>query len=296
MSLWIGAVTLGLIYAFLAWAVFLSLRVLRFADISVDGTLVTGAGVTCMLIIAKVHPALATAAACGAGMLGGALTGVIHTKLKVNDLLAGILVMTAAYSINLRIMGGSNVALLDQPTLLSLPPSSGQSVPDQWEPLIALAALAIIFRLLVACFLRTDLGMALRATGDNEAMITAQGVNTNSAKILMLALSNGLAALSGALLAQYQGFTDVSMGIGSLVAGIASVILGETLLGSRSIGWLVTAALLGSLGFRLIVALAMKVGIDPNDLKLFTAAFVLIALAVPGVRAKLIRKPAGGVA
>jgi putative tryptophan/tyrosine transport system permease protein len=291
VGVWLGALTLGLGFAFLAWAVFLSLRVLRFADISVDGTFTTGAAVASIAIVRGLNPLLATLLGFGAGMIGGAITGLIHTKARVNDLLSGILVMTAAYSINLHIMGGSNIALLDQPTLMSAAQAFGLRLDDTWEPIASFALIALVVGVGMAWFLRTDLGLALRATGDNEGMIAAQAVDTGKIKLIGLSLSNGLAALSGALVAQYYGFVDISMGIGSLVAGIASVILGETLFGRGKIVWLVGAVMLGAVGYRMIVALAINIGVNPNDLRLLTAVFVLVALALPGVRRRFRRSP-----
>lgn len=292
MSLWIGAVTQGLAYAFLAWGVYLALRVLRFADISVDGTFVTGAAVTAVMLNRQMNPVLATSAGFIAGALAGMVTGVIHTKLGVNDLLSGILVMTGLYSVNLHILGGSNLSLTSARSLLAAPAELGLKLDEDWQPLIVLLVLAILTRSVLAWLMKTDYGASIRATGDNPSMASAQGVNTHWRIIVGLGIANGLAAMAGALIAQYQGFVDVSMGIGSLVVGIASVILGETLFGQRGLGWTITVVVLGSIVFRLMVALALKVGIDVNDLRLLTAVFVLLAMSVPVLRKRLMRRPA----
>jgi len=286
VGLWIEAVTQGLAYAFLAWAALLSLRILRFADISVDGTFTTGAAVAAVLLLRGTHPVLATLAAMVAGMAGGALTGLIHTKLGINDLLSGILVMTGLYSVNLRIMERSNLPLLDSNSIVDLPEKLGLKLSDTWAPFAVFLTLVLVTRTVLVWFLKTDYGLALRATGDNSVMITAQAVNTDLVKIVGLALSNGLAALAGALIGQYQGFVDISMGIGSLVAGIAGVIIGERLMGERSVAWRVAAAVMGAVTFRLLIAGALYAGLNPVDLKLITAVFVLIALSIPALRRK----------
>lgn len=288
MALWIGALVLGLIYAFLGWGVYLSFRLLKFPDISVDGTFVTGAATTAVLLTKGVNPALASLAGFILGFAAGTVTGVIHTKIGVNDLLAGILVMTGLYSIDLHILGGSNLSIVNLPTLLDF----GKPAGDDWGPVLVLAVLVIAVWVFLRWFLRTDYGMSLRASGDNPPMAAAQGISTDSRIIFGLGLSNGLAAISGSLLTQYQGFVDVSMGIGSLVAGIAAVILGEAVFGRRSIGWTLAAVVLGAICFRLMVAGALKIGVEPNDLKLLTACFVLMAMAIPAARRRLMRKPA----
>ena len=280
----IGAVIQGLAYAFLAWGVYLAFRVLRFADIGVDGSLTLGAAVTAILITRGGNPVLAVTAAIFAGALAGTVTGLMHTRLGVTDLLAGILTMTALYSVNLHVMGRSNISLLDAPTLVvrlrSAAPGLTQDLSDDLLFLLLFGVLALLVALLLIWFLRTDAGLALRATGDNAQMITSQGMDTRRTKVLGLALSNGCAALAGALLAQYQGFADVSMGVGALVAGLAGVILGEALVGRRTLPWLILGVAGGSVAFRLLIAGALQVGFNPVDLKLITAALVLGTLAL----------------
>jgi putative ABC transport system permease protein len=288
LEFWLVAVTQGLAFAALAWGVYLSSRVLRFADITPDGSLTLGAAVAASMIVAGTDPLVATLVAFFAGMLAGYVTGVLHTRLGVKDLLAGILVMTALYSVNLHVMGKSNVSLLDVRTVVSdvhrvIPASVGWS--DDLSLGVLFLAIAIVLGVLLAWYLRTDFGMAMRAVGDNPAMITAQGVDRRRMIELGLALANGLVAFSGALIAQHQGFADISMGVGTLVAGMAAVIMGETLLfNRRGLGLTITMVAGGSILFRGMVALALRMGLNPIDLKIATAAFVLAALALPRLR------------
>jgi putative ABC transport system permease protein len=284
---WVSALVQGIAFAALAWGVYLSSRVLRFPDITPDGSLPLGAAVAAGLILAGVDPFLATGAAFFAGMGAGYVTGILHARLKVTELLAGILVMTALYSVNLHVMGRSNLSLLDKETVAtrlhaSFPTTAAWSGDHSFGAvfLVVVALLGVG----LAWFLRTDFGMALRAVGDNPAMITAQGVDRRGMVELGLALANGLVAVSGALIAQYQGFADVSMGVGTLVAGMAAVILGETLSRRRwRLGVRVLMVAMGALLFRCLIALALRVGLDPIDLKLATAAFVLATLVLPGI-------------
>jgi putative ABC transport system permease protein len=285
LQFWLTAIAQGLAYAALAWGVYLASRVLKFADITPDGTFPLGAAVTASLIVSGVDPLLATLAAIIAGMIAGYVTGLLHTRLGVKDLLSGILVMTALYSVNLHVMGRSNISLLDKTTVLRdvhrLLPASAT-----WPDSIALGFLfgfvTLILGIIVTWYLRTDFGMAMRAVGDNPAMITAQGVDKRHMIELGLALANGLVAFSGALIAQQQGFADVGMGVGTLVAGMAAVIMGETLLRrKRGIGRTIVVVAIGAILFRCVVAFALRIGLNPIDLKLATAAFVLAALALP---------------
>jgi putative tryptophan/tyrosine transport system permease protein len=288
LEFWLVAVTQGLAFAALAWGVYLSSRVLRFADITPDGSFPLGAAVAASLIVSGVDPLLATLVAVLAGMAAGYVTGLLHTRLGVKDLLAGILVMTALYSVNLHVMGKSNVSLLDIRTLVGdvhriIPMSVGWS--DDLSLGVLFLAITIVLGSILAWYLRTDFGMAMRAVGDNPAMITAQGVDRRRMIELGLALANGLVAFSGALIAQQQGFADVGMGVGTLVTGMAAVIMGETLLFKlRGLGVTILMVAAGAIIFRGMVALALRVGLNPIDLKLATAAFVLIALALPRLR------------
>jgi putative tryptophan/tyrosine transport system permease protein len=296
MTLLLGSLTIGLILALLALGVFVSFRVFHFPDITTDGSLTLGAAIAAALLGMGVSAPLATLAGAGGGLFAGAATGVLHTRFRIHGLLAGILVMTALYSINLRIMGKSNLPLLDAATLATQAERLGPRIAgaarlevlgfrvDVAEVSVLAAALAAsaLVALLLYAFLRTQLGTAMRATGDNERMVRALGVDVGNMRIAGLALANGLIALSGALLAQYQGFADVQMGIGMVVLGLASVIIGEALVGTtRELGLVITGALMGSVLFRLLVAIALRAGLDPNDLKLATALFVFAALVAP---------------
>ena len=296
MSLVIGTFTVGCILSLLALGVFISFRIFAFPDITADGSITLGASVAATLLVHGVTPPLASLAAFGAGMLAGTCTGTLHTRFKINSLLSGILVMTALYSINLHVMGRSNVPLLSVNTLAAQAERIGLRFTHGitaihiagWEVsvrdasvLCAIGFVVALAGILLYLFLRTNLGMAMRATGDNVQMIRALGVNDATMIVFGLAISNGFVALSGALLAQYQGFADVGMGIGMVVWGLASVIIGEALVGTNQIGLTLTGAVMGSVLFRLMVAVALRWGLSPNDLKLITAVFVFFALIVP---------------
>ena len=297
MTLMLSAWTIGLILSLLSLGTYISFRVFHFPDITVDGSLTLGAAAGAIMIVNGHNPLVATAVGAISGALAGATTGVLNTRFGINKLLAGILTMTALYSINLHIMGKSNVPLLSSKSLITMTESAiSRVVPREtisiagWEVarrdlsslLFALFCTAAI-GLVMYWFFRTNAGSAMRATGDNEQMIRALGVSVENMTIIGLALSNGLVALAGALLAQYQGFADVQMGIGTVVWGLASVIIGEALVASDSLGFTIIGAIMGSVLFRLMVAIALRWGLDPNDLKLITAAFVFVALIVPAL-------------
>jgi len=301
MSLLIGATTVGLILALLGLGVYLSFRIFNFPDITADGSITLGAAVTASLLVLHCPPALATFAGFLAGMLAGTATGLLNAKFRINGLLSGILVMTALYSINLHVMGKSNLPLLNETTLVTQAESLlgslfgqgdltvfGWKVGQRDASVLALVVAAVVsVGILLYLFFRTEFGTAMRAAGDNPQMIRALGGSVDFILIFGLAVSNGLIALSGSLLAQYQGFADVQMGIGMVVWGLASVIIGEALVGSKSTGIVITGAIMGSLLFRLIVAIALRWGLNPNDLKLITAVFVFLALVVPGALGRL---------
>jgi putative tryptophan/tyrosine transport system permease protein len=295
MLLLIGAFTIGLVLSLLALGVFISFRIFEFPDITAEGSITLGGAVAAAMIVTGVHPLLASAAAFAAGTVAGTATGVLHTRFKINSLLAGILVMTSLYSVNLHIMGRSNVPILSERTLTSMAEAVARRVLGSgslhlagWDVsardvgvliLVSVAAVGVAVALYL--FFRTNIGTAMQAAGDNAQMIRALGVNVENMIVLGLALSNGLIALAGALLTQYQGFADVQMGIGMVVWGLASVIIGEALVGVRDLGYVIIGAIMGSVLFRLIVALALRGGLDPNDLKLITAVFVFFALVAP---------------
>jgi putative ABC transport system permease protein len=307
MTLLLGALTIGLILSLLALGVFISFRIFNFADITADGSVTLGAAVAAVLLTGGTDPLLATMAGFVAGMMAGATTGILHTRFGINGLLSGILVMTALYSVNLHVMGKSNLPLLATTTLATQAETGAHAVLGDvaalgvmgWE--VAPRDAAVLFGALVTisvaasllyAFLRTDLGTAMRATGNNPQMIRALGVDVGNMIVLGLALSNGLIALAGALLAQYQGFADVQMGIGMVVWGLASVIIGEALVGTTSLGLVITGAVMGSVLFRLLIAIALRAGLNPNDLKLVTAAFVFLALILPGMIERMRRSRA----
>lgn len=295
MTLLLGALTIGLILSLLAMGVFISFRIFEIPDITTDGSITLGAALAATLLVKGTDPFLATAAGMLAGGVAGTITGIIHTKFKINSLLAGILVMTALYSVNLHVMGRSNVPLMEARTLTSHSEALGErlfgakmvdvlgwAVPASDVAVLILAFAFVAFAgFLLYLFFRTQVGTAMRATGDNSQMVRALGANVESYIVMGLALSNGLIALSGALLAQYQGFADAQMGIGMVVWGLASVIIGEALTGARSLGLTIIGAIMGSLLFRLLVAIALRWGLNPNDLKLITAVFVFAALVLP---------------
>jgi putative tryptophan/tyrosine transport system permease protein len=296
MSLLIGTFTIGFILSLLALGVFISFRIFAFPDITADGSVTLGAAVAATMMAHGTNPLLASLAAFAAGMIAGACTGTLYTRFKINSLLSGILVMTALYSINLHIMGKSNVPLLSVTTLATQSEQIGIKLMRGatsfdlagWEVSVrdasVLAAVGLVVALtgtLLYLFLRTNLGMAMRATGDNVQMIRSLGVNDANMIVFGVAISNGFVALSGALLAQYQGFADVGMGIGMVVWGLASVIIGEALVGTNQLGTTIIGAVMGSVLFRLLVAAALRWGLSPNDLKLITAVFVFGALIVP---------------
>lgn len=302
MTLLVGAWTIGLILSLLSLGVFISFRIFHFPDITADGSITLGASVAAVLLVSGVNPFLATAAAFASGVLAGAITGVLHTKFKIHQLLSGILVMTALYSVNLHIMGKSNIPLISETTLGTLAEQAVTRIlPDAesvnvwgWDVnmqdasvFIGVLVISVLTAAGMYVFFRTNLGTAMRATGDNQQMIRALGVNNDNMTIIGLAVSNGLIALAGALLAQYQGFADVQMGIGMVVWGLASVIIGQALVASSSLGLTITGAVMGSVLFRLMVAIALRWGLNPTDLKLITALFVFAALVLPDFLAKL---------
>jgi putative ABC transport system permease protein len=275
----ITAVELGLIYAVMAIGVYLTFRILDFPDLTVDGSFTTGAAVAAVGIINGVHPLLATTLAFFSGMIAGLVTGLLHTKGNINGLLAGILTQIGLYSINLRIMGKANLPLLRETTLFT--PLREAGLTGTWVSVAILLATALVILLVVIWFLHTDVGLAMRATGDNPDMIRSFGVNTDNQKLLGLALSNGLVALSGALVAQFQGFADIGMGIGLIVAGLASVIIGQAILGRSGIAIAASAVVLGSVLYRVVIQLALQAGLNPNDMKLISAILVILALVLP---------------
>ena len=283
----LGSIEIGLLYALVALGVYISFRILRFPDLTVDGSFPLGAAVSASLIVAGVDPFLATLLAFVAGAFAGALTAFLSVKLNILNLLASILVMVALYSINLRIMGRPNIALLQDVTIFTY-------LENDWlsniylYPLIFLVIIAISFFAL-RYFLSSQIGLAIRASGQNGKMADAQGINTKTMTIVGLALSNALVALAGSLLAQSQGIADVNLGIGVIVIGLASVIGGESLLSPSTIAKALLACILGSILYRFAITLALNadfLGFQAQDLNLITAVLVTIAILIPQAKFK----------
>jgi len=281
-----GAIGLGLIWGIVTLGIFISFRVLGMPDLSVEGSIVTGAAVATMLIIAGVHPLLSVFGATLAGAAAGTITGFLHTRLKIPALLAGILTMTALYSINLRIMGGRpNVPLLRTDTLLT--PFMDMGLSRDHSIIIITVFFCLVIIAALRWFLTTEFGSALRATGNNPEMSTAQGINTNTMKLVGLMCANALVGLAGGLLAQYQGFVDVQMGIGAIVIALASLIIGEVIFGRTTLLRSMIAVILGAIVYRIIIALVLEAGMAATDLRLFTAITVALALWLPTAREQI---------
>ncbi len=284
----------GLIYGFMALGVLLTFRILGFPDLTVEGTFPLGAAVTAKAVSTGVNPVLAVLLGALAGGLAGAATGLMHTRLQINNILAGILTTSGIYTVMLRTMGRPNIPLLNQESffdwllsLLGFSPSSLPLLQYQISVITILFLMVITTRVLLGWFLTTDLGLTIRATGNNEKMIRSLGVNTDNTKLLTLILANFLVAFSGALACQNQGFADVGMGLGVLVAAIASVIIGEMIFGGRGLSMLLTGAVLGSILYRTLLAIGIRLNLPAEDFKLVTALLVLFALALPRVKSKL---------
>jgi len=277
----------GLVFGLVAIGVYLTFRVLGFPDLTVDGSFTLGAAVAAVLIVKDVNPFLATLAALGVGLGAGLATSLLNTKLRIPALLAGILMMVALYSINLRVMGGANISLLRELTIFGQASAILRVDTGIELSIVVAGVLAIIVFLLVNRFLRTEIGLALRATRDNERMVRSLGADTDMTTILGVSISNGLVALAGAVVAQGQGFSDVGMGIGMIVLGLASVIIGEALFHPKGVARLLLAVLGGAFIYRLIITVALRLGMAPGDLKLITAVLVIIALAIPYIHKKV---------
>lgn len=287
----IGSLEAGIIFAIMALGVYITFRILNFPDLTVDGSFATGGAVAATMIVAGYSPFVGTLSAFLLGLVVGSITGILHTKGKINPLLSGILSMIALYSINLRIMGRANVPLLGQDTLIDRMESFFSHLFSSTSALlITMALFVLIIKLIVDWFLDTEIGLSMRATGDNPRMIRSFSTNTDNTIILGLALSNGLVALSGSLWAQYQGFADVSMGIGMIIVGLASVIIGEAVFGDRTVRRATIAVIGGAIIYRIVIAIALRVGLDPSDMKLMTALIVIFALVAPRITASLREK------
>jgi putative tryptophan/tyrosine transport system permease protein len=289
----------GLLYGFMVMGVFLTFRVLDFPDLTVDGSITLGAAVTGAMAV-QGHPvALAMTAGMGAGVMAGVVTGSLHLILKSGQsdagnygpkLLAGILTMTGLYTVNLRVMGRSNVPLLTVDTVFDRLGALLRVTMTAWTLILALVVLTLIVKYILDWFLHTEIGLAMQATGDNEQMIRSLGANTDALRVAGLGIANGLVALTGSVVAQQQGFADIGMGVGTIVAGLAGVIIGEVIFGARSITLVLFSVIGGSIVYRVLIAAALRVGwIQPIDLKLLTAFLVVMALATPTIRRKVVR-------
>ncbi len=285
MDLIIPTISQGLLWSVLAIGVYLTFRVLDVADLTVEGSFPLGAAVAAALLVGGWSPIPAIFVACFAGMLSGVVTGILTTRFKIPALLSGILTMIALYSVNLRVMGKANLPLLGIDTLFT---QFGWISADK-QTVIFAVGLVVVLLVGAFCywFFGTEIGAAVRATGFNPNMIRANGVNTDVMIILGLLLSNGLVAISGALVAQSNGFADVGMGVGTIVIGLASVIIGEVLFGTPSFWRCLISVVLGSVVYRIVIAVVLQMGMPPNDLKLFTAILVAAALALPLLQGKV---------
>ncbi|MFA6246068.1 MAG: ABC transporter permease [Mucilaginibacter sp.] len=281
MDFYLTALLQGLCFAGIAFGIFISMKIFNIPDITTDGSYTLGGVVTGAMLTHHQPGYIILPAVLLAGGIAGALTGIIHTKLKINALLAGILVMTALYSVNLTILGRSNLPLLNLPTLFSVV----NLITDvNQNSLIILIGFVLIVTLLIGYLLKTDFGIAMRATGNSEPMIRALGVNTDRMKITGLALANALTALSGYLIVQLQGFADISMGIGIVIVGLGSVIIAETIINwlrIKSVWLSLVLVMAGAVIFQFVLALTLNIGVDANLLKLVTAVFVLLIVGLP---------------
>jgi putative tryptophan/tyrosine transport system permease protein len=279
----ITSILQGLGYTSLALGVYLSLRIFNIPDITTDGSFTIGGAVTAVLLLASINPFLVLVAAVIAGMIAGIITGLIITKLKVQPLLAGILTMTALYSVNLALMGRSNIPLVNVADIYTI---TGLHSSNAFITVMLVAVLILIAKQYY--ILRTDFGIAMRATGNSEAMVSAMGVHTGNMKIAGLAIANGLTAFSGYLITQYQGFADINMGLGIVISGLGSVLIGEALFRKvkNNILYGLIAVAAGSIVFRMIIAAALAIGLNPNYLKLTTAVIVLLIVGITMNRSK----------
>ncbi|MDQ5984283.1 MAG: ABC transporter permease [Eubacteriales bacterium SKADARSKE-1] len=278
MNILISTCSQGLIYAILALGLYITFRILNFADMTAEGSLTLGGSVCAVLVINGVNPVLSILIAGLIGSLAGLITGFLHTKLKIQAILSGILTMIALYSINIRIMGKANLSLLGKDTIFKI---FGDTHISNFA--IGLIICGVLLSVLTL-FFKTRLGMAIRATGDNEQMMRAQGANTNFKKILAIMISNSMCAVAGALIAQSNGYADVTMGMGTIVIALASIVIGEAIIRKNSFLLKLIAVVLGSICYRLIIFFVLNLGMNPSDLKLFTAATAVVLLALPNIK------------
>ncbi len=272
----------GLAYGLVALGIVISFRILAFPDLTVDGSFALGGAVVARLIMEGVPPIYSILAATITGFLAGCCTGLLNTRLKINSLLAGILMMTILYSVNLRIMGRSNIQLLTVNTFLT--PLENLEINRFIPIIIFFFVVAFAVKFLTDMFFHTQIGFVMRATGDNEQMIRSLGVSTDNMTVLGLGISNAFVSLSGSLVAQDQGFSDIGMGIGMIVAGLAAIIIGETLIGKKTVERMTLAALVGSIIYKLIISVGLRLGLAPTDLKMATGVMVILALGIPALK------------
>lgn len=285
-----GGATLGIMWGIMALGLYLTYRVLKYADMTVDGSLTLGGAISAVCVAGGMNPLLAIFIAMLAGMAAGFVTGILHTKLGIPDLLAGILTQFSLYSINLRIMGKANFGLLNEVTLFTLIKNMG--IPSKWAGLIVGLIFVVILITLVYCFFGTEIGCALRATGNNPDMVKAMGGNTKAYIVLGLVVGNGLVAIAGAILAQYQGYADINMGVGTIVIGLAGIMIGEVIFSKRSYAHRLTGVIIGSIVYRIIIAFVLRISLNSNfiikitadDMKMITAIIVAVALVAPNLK------------
>ena len=281
-----GAISQGVLWGLMTLGVYITFKILDFPDMTVDGSFALGGAVSAILIVKGVNPWLSLLPAVLAGMIAGSITGMLHTKIKIPGILAGILTMIALYSVNIRIMGQANTSLLGENTVITI---LNSMIGGSMNTLALVIGVVVSIIIIVALywFFGTELGSAIRATGNNEYMVRALGTNTDTMKIIGLMVSNGLVALSGAFVAQSQGYADVGMGQGTIVIGLASIIIGEVVFGNRfNFAYKLGAVVGGSVIYRIIIAVVLQLGMKSTDLKLFTAIIVAVALAIPVVTKK----------
>ena len=284
-----GAVTLGILWGVMVLGVYMTYKVLNYADLTVDGSFTLGGAMSAVYVASGMQPLLAVFLATIGGMIAGLVTGVLHTKFKIPDLLAGILCQFGLYSVNLRIMGKANFAILNQDTIFTQIEALG--IPSRWAGFAVGIIFAVLLVILIYCFFGTEIGCALRATGNNPDMVRAMGTNTKTMIIIGLVIGNGLVAMSGGLIAQYQGYADIQMGVGTI---------GEVLFSKRTYFHRLAGAIIGSIVYRIIISVVLrvsmniKIGITTDDMKLITAILVVVALVAPSIKDAIAAKRADG--
>ena len=270
MNLIIDAIEEGLLFSIVSMGVYITYKILDFPDLSVDGTYPLGAAITVVLLVNGVNPWLAIIISSAGGAIAGGITAFLHVKLKISNLMSGILVMIALYSVNLRVMGKSNTPLFSTKTIFK---------NTNLKSIFIIIIMVVICKIIIDTFLKTKRGFLLIAVGDNEQVVSSLGINKNGVKVLGLMISNGLVGMAGAIQAQKYGYADVTMGQGIVVMGLATVVIGITIFGKLSLLKCTTLSILGAIIYKVAIAIALRVNFNPNDLKLITAIIVIIALA-----------------